>query len=348
MRTRKSRAPFRKRSRKVVFRKSKKSLHSKRKSRKTLGRKRLRVSKRFVRKVQAAENKYTPWRKIITENGMNVVENVSSAGGTTQMVSLDTGMARVSGGFMNGGFDDLSYAFNDQIGSPTTPKSNYLHFDYITTRAYMRNNTTIGVRYDIYYIKPKNDYSYSDQFAYALQQLYSIASFNKWMKPWDVPVWADNFSFKKHSSGILYPAAMKCVSYKNSRFTNRTYNTQTLIKDQISIKYHRGLIIFFSGLPAHSTSDPSFSVPTSLAQAGSYIPAEQTNVVAPYSTVTDTAFKVDIEIIHEMKYRQVILPAKQNSYSGYYNLGLIGPSNLPLANVEIQPAVNETNAAIQS
>lgn len=305
--------------------------------------KRKRYVKRQVKKFRKYNSLTQPYETHVSNSAENWVSTGFSAHGNSNVTSVDVGLCRFPvgpvAGIFNPTFDDLSFALNKCYGITTTNGAELfdgkIYFDKCRAITQIRNNTNIGVHVDVYYCKRKMNNSSSQQDTNVLaqniiqyQMQYSVvpSDANIYRRiglsssVFDYPSVCSKLTFKKHSSFILYPAMTKTFKLR-SPIEGKIVNIATEFLRTASPKYHRSLVFVTRGLPVHRSDTLDFAA----------------------GPVAYGANSIDVLISRKLKFRRPVLQEQDQGFVPITSIEAISFNNQ-----EIQPAVNPTNALVQS
>lgn len=215
--------------------------------------------------------------------------------------------------------------------------NNDVRIERMDAKICLRNNSNVGVLCEVYYFKRKKNNSSNDNTNDNSMRTGILSAMNdSFVTPPVIPPnitmgYADSFynypqigarfTFKKLKSFIFYPAMTKFFNLK-CPIAGKTFKPTNACARTIDPRWHRSLIFRFNGLPVHNSTDADFIA----------------------GTTAYGEFKIDGIISRVVKYRRTLQPTEDD----YIDIDTTRIVNIPVANQEIQPAVNPTNSLLTS
>lgn len=304
------------------------------------------ASKRFVRALNKATVKTSPYYISSSDNYRSVINGNTSVAGNSNLVSVDCGMARwTSGGaagIWNNAQDDIAFAVENSTQGVVTDNAlakryaNDVCIDRLDTTVCLRNNTNIGVSVEVYYAKRKPNFSNdATGTGQTFEEIIIDAMNNSYNPPatgsetslgyseslYDYPILCGKITLKRVRKFILYPAMTKFFKLRTP-IAGKTFKVNNALNRALDPRWHRGLVFVYKGLPVHSSATPAFAV----------------------GDVAYGVWKVDMLISRIVKYR--VIP--QNNIDDAHVIGVTRINSIAPNLQEIQPAVNPINAPVDS
>lgn len=313
---------------------------------KMLFKKRKSSLKRFARRLNKVQDTANPFKISQGENSQTWVESSNSINGNSQIQSVDVGLNRYLDigefGIFDQNLDDISYILRTELAIADLDGAQDYNNDIIIEKCFakvcLRNNTNIGCHVDVYHCSQKRTFGstleapenviHRFKIAKAMQESMAAPDVNIDHKLTnssalsDFSAIASRFKLKKIKSYIHYPAVTKYFQVSSPVGNGTSKKISSCFNKTDDPRWHKSLLFIIKGLPVHRDDAPLFGD----------------------SQVCYGPTCLDVIISRKVKWRTVTKPTDRDIY-------LERDAKIPsiaLGDMEIQPAVNPTNANVAS